>query len=230
MAFTAQAVLKRNQLFRHLDEAALAQVATLATRRTASKGTLIFAQGDQGDALFGVAAGQVRISATDSTGQERHIRDFGPGHTFGEIAILDGGTRTASALAVTDTELLVISRARFVELLERDSSLAVHLLKVLCERLRYTSELVEDSAFLNLPGQLAKKLLQLAEQNGIRSTDSIEVIISQSELGEFLGVTRQIINAHLQTWREKGWVRLGRGRVFIVAREQLGKISEGDLE
>jgi CRP-like cAMP-binding protein len=230
MAFAAQAVLKRNQLFRHLDDESLARVAALATRRTASKGTLIFAQSDQGDELYGIAAGQVRITAIDSTGQERHIRDFGPGHTFGEIAILDGGTRTASALAVADTELLVISRARFVELLKRDSNLAVHLLQVLCERLRYTSELVEDSAFLNLPGQLAKKLLQLAEQSGIRGADGTEIIISQNELGEFLGVTRQIINAHLQTWREKGWVRLGRGRVFIVDTEQLGKLSEGALE
>jgi CRP-like cAMP-binding protein len=226
MAFSAQAALKRNQLFRHLDDESLARIAALATRRTASKGTLIFAQGDQGDALFGVAAGQVRISATDSTGQERHIRDFGPGNTFGEIAILDGGTRTASAIAVADTELLVISRARFVDLLERDPSLAVHLLKVLCERLRYTSELVEDSAFLNLPGQLAKKLLQLAGQIGIRSADSIEVIISQTELGEFLSVTRQIVNTHLQVWAANGWVRLGRGRVFILDAEQLGRLAE----
>jgi CRP/FNR family cyclic AMP-dependent transcriptional regulator len=226
MAFTAQAVLRRNQLFRHLDDAALEKVAALATRRAANKGALIFAQGDEGEALFGIAAGQVRISATDSTGQERHIRDFGPGHAFGEIAILDGGPRTASALAVADTELLVISRARFIDLLERDPSLAIHLLKVLCERLRWTSELVEDSAFLDLPGQLAKKLLQLAEQNGIRGADDIEVIISQSELGDFLGVTRQIVNTHLQTWRANGWVRLGRGRIFIVDAEQLRSLTE----
>ena len=222
---TARAVLQRNQLFRHLSEESLNKLAALAVRRSRPKGSLIFSQGEPGDALYGIASGRVRISAIDSNGQERHIRDFGPGYAFGEIAILDGGPRTASARTVADSELLVIERDRFTSLLESEPGLALPLLRVLCERLRWTSTLVEDGAFLDLPGQLAKRRLHLGTEIGIAGNEGIEIIISQSELGEFLGVTRQIVNMHLQTWRDKGWVRLGRGRVFVLDADSLGKLQ-----
>jgi len=228
MAFTATAVLQRNALFRDLPEETLGKVAALANRRSCNKNTLIFAQGEDGDALYGIASGQVRISATEPGGREVHIREFGPGDTFGEIAILDGGPRTASATAIADTQLFVIQRPQFLTLLEAEPQLAAHLLTVLCERLRWTSELVEDAAFLDLPGRIAKRLLQLGEQHGISGDGGTEVIISQSELGEFFGVTRQIVNTHLQKWRGKGWVELGRGRVIIRDADALTDLSEPD--
>ena len=124
-----------------------------ASRRSRSsapitKSSVIFSQGDEGDALFGVASGRVRISASASGGREVFLNIMEPGDTFGEIAVMDGLPRTANAMALDTSTLIVIQRADFLPFLEREPLLAIHLLKLMCERLRWTSELVEESAFM----------------------------------------------------------------------------------
>src|SRR5262245_52912937 len=119
-SLSAKAVLERNYLFRGLPDASLKRIAALATRRTYSKGAVIFAQGDQGDALFGVAAGRVRISASGAGGQEVFLNIMEPGDTFGEIAVMDGLPRTAAATALDHTTLIMIKRNDFLQLLERE--------------------------------------------------------------------------------------------------------------
>jgi CRP/FNR family transcriptional regulator, cyclic AMP receptor protein len=200
-------------------------VAALATRRTYPKGAVIFAQGEQGDALFGVAAGRVRISASGTGGQEVFLNIMEPGDTFGEIAVMDGLPRTAGATALDHTTVIIIKRADFLLLLEREPRLAIHLLKLLCERLRWTSELVEESAFLAGPARLAKRLLILASLHG-RSAGigHLELRISQAELARFLGISRQIVNQHLSDWRKNGWVELGRSQIVIRNAEALRRM------
>ncbi len=221
-SFTAKAVLQRNYLFRGLPEAALQRVASLATRRSYEKGQIIFAQGDDGDALYGVASGRVRISASGSGGQEVFLNIMEPGDTFGEIAVMDGLPRTAAATALDQATLVIVKRHDFLRLLEREPQLAIHLLKLMCERLRWTSELVEESAFLAGPARLAKRLLILASLHG-RSVEvgELELRISQAELARFLGISRQIVNQHLSDWRKHGWVELGRSRIVIRNVEAL---------
>ena len=142
-----------------------------------------------------------------------------PGDTFGEIAVMDGLPRTAGATALEHTTLIVLKRADFLGLIEREPQLAIHLLKLLCQRLRWTSELVEESAFLSGPARLAKRLLILAELHGRPASSddgkALEMLISQAELARFLGVSRQIVNQHLGDWAKCGWVKLGRGRIVI---------------
>jgi CRP-like cAMP-binding protein len=139
-----------------------------------------------------------------------------PGDTFGEIAVMDGLPRTAGATAVEQTALIVIKRADFLQLLEREPRLGIHLLKLLCERLRWTSELVEESAFLAGPARLAKRLLILASLHGrAAGIGQLELRISQAELARFLGISRQIVNQHLSEWRRHGWVELGRSQIVI---------------
>jgi CRP-like cAMP-binding protein len=225
-SLTAKAVLQRNYLFRGLPDAALDRLAALATRRTYAKGAEIFAQGDPGDALYGVAAGRVRISASGAAGQEVFLNIMEPGDAFGEIAVMDGLPRTAGATAVDHCVLVVIKRADFLQMLEREPRLAIHLLKLLCERLRWTSELVEESAFLAGPARLAKRLLILASLHG-RSpgiAGSLELRISQAELARFLGISRQIVNQHLSEWRRHGWVALGRSQIVIKNAEALRRL------
>ena len=226
ISLTATAVLQRNYLFRGLPEAALLRVAALATRRSYDKGEIIFAQGDDGDALYGVASGRVRISASGAAGQEVFLNIMEPGDTFGEIAVMDGLPRTASATALDQTTLIVIKRRDFLRLLEREPRLAIHLLKLMCERVRWTSELVEESAFLTGPARLAKRLLILASLHG-RSVEvgKLELRISQAELARFLGITRQIVNQHLSDWRRHGWVELGRSRIVIRNAEALRQVA-----
>lgn len=213
---TALAVLKRNYLFQDLPEPSLERIADLATRRSASKGSVIFSQGDPGDALYGVASGRVRISATGSAGQEVFLSIMEPGDTFGEIAVMDDLPRTAGATALDATTLIVIKRRHFLELVQSEPTLAIHLLRLLCARLRWTSELVEESAFLSPPARLAKRLLVLTALHGrpVRNQGR-ELGISQAELARFLGYSRQIVNHYLREWQQAGWVELHRARITI---------------
>jgi CRP-like cAMP-binding protein len=218
-------VLQKNYLFRGLPDAALERIAGLASRRNYAKGAVVFAQGGRGDALFGVVAGRVRISASGAGGQEVFLNIMEPGDTFGEIAVMDGLPRTAGATALDDATLVVIKRADFLQLLEREPKLAIHLLKLLCERLRWTSELVEESAFLTGPARLAKRLLILASLHG-RATGigRLELRISQAELARFLGITRQIVNHHLSEWRRHGWIEVGRSQIVIRNPEAMRRM------
>ena len=222
---TAKAVLQRNYLFRGLPEAAIERLAGLAVRRNYDKGAIIFAQGDQGDALYGVASGRIRISASGSGGQEVFLNIMEPGDTFGEIAVMDGLPRTAAATALDAATLVVIKRQDFLQLLEREPPLAIHLLKLLCERLRWTSELVEESAFLAGEARLAKRLLILATLHGRATAIGVmELGISQAELARFLGISRQIVNQHLSEWRRHGWVEVARSRIVIHNAEALRQL------
>ncbi len=222
---TAKAILQRNYLFRGLPEVSLERVASLASRRTYDKGAVIFAQGDEGDALYGVAGGRVRISASGSGGQEVFLNIMEPGDTFGEIAVMDGLPRTAGATAIERTVLIVIQRLDFLQLLEREPQLAIHLLKLLCERLRWTSEIVEEAAFLPGPARLAKRLLILTTLHGRSAgVGAMELRISQSDLARFLGISRQIANQNLRTWHKKGWVELARSRIVVRNAEALRRV------
>ncbi len=221
-SLATQTLLKRNYLFRGLTDVSLQRLSALATRRTYAKGAVIFAQGDPGDALYGVASGRIRISATAARGREVFLNIMEPGDTFGEIAVMDGLPRTAGARATERSTLIIISRSDFLQLLHDEPPLAIHLLKLLCERLRWTSELVEESAFLGGPARLAKRLLILASLHG-RATGigQLELRISQAELARFLGLTRQVVNHHLSNWRRRGWVDLGRSQIVIRNAEAL---------
>ena len=231
-ALSADALLRRNYMFRGLPEPTLQRIAARVGRRIYQKGTVIFSQGEPGDALYGVASGRVRISASGAGGREVFLNIMEPGDTFGEIAVMDGLPRTAAATALERTTLIVLKRVDFIALVEQESRLALHLLKLLCERLRWTSELVEESALLSGPSRLAKRLLILAEQHG-RPADpadgrALEMRISQAELAHFLGISRQIVNQHLGDWAKSGWVRLGRGRIVIADPAALQSIvAEG---
>lgn len=223
---TTHAVLEHNFLFRGLPRPTIDALAGLAHHRTFTKGTMIFAQGDQGDALYGVASGRVRIVAADDKGHEVFLNILGAGETFGEIALLDGLPRTASAVAIEQSKLIVIPRSQFLSHLEQDPELSRDLMKLLCERLRWVSNLLEESAFLAGPARVAKRLSSLAETYGrpLPSGDT-ELVISQAELGQFLGMSRQIINQYLRNWESKGWVILKRGRILVHDVIELKKVA-----
>ena len=217
LTVTPDLIIERNSLFRGLPKDTRARIAALATRRQYDEGALIFMRGDPGDSLCGVATGRVRISASGPGGKEVFLNIMEPGDAFGEIALLDGSPRTATATAMARTELIVIPREAFSALLQSQPQLAVHLIQLLCRRVRWTAELMEDTALLSVPARLAKRLLSLASaQRGMKIT------LSQEELAQFLGLSRQIVNQHLQTWRAKGWISIGRGSVTL---EDLGALE-----
>lgn len=219
-----QRALARSALFEHLGAAALRELAALARRRQYPAGAPICLEGESDGSLFIIATGRVRISAGSSDGDERHLNELGPGDLIGEIALLDGGSRSASAIAVDDSEVYGIERAAFVAFLDRTPELARSLIKLLCQRVRWMTGLLEASAFLGLPARLARWLITLAAQQGVAHPRGVEVRVSQQDLAHFLGVSRQSVNEVLRAWRADGLVDLGRGRIVVL--DDLGLRSQ----
>jgi|SRR5688572_5873202 CRP/FNR family transcriptional regulator, cyclic AMP receptor protein len=221
----AKMMLERSPLFRGLAAAPLQRLASLAAQRKFRAGEIVFSQGDPGDALYGVIAGRVRISAGTTDGREIYLNIMQPGDTFGEIALLDGGQRTATATTTDASELVSIRREHFLGLIAQEPALALELLRLCGQRLRWTSGMVEDAALLDVPARLAKRLLSLVQQHGQRSEGGVTLRLSQEELASFLGVSRQIVNQYLQGWRARNWVRLGRGVVTVCDESALRNLS-----
>lgn len=218
-------MLERSPLFRGLSSEILARIAALAVQRSYPSGEVVFLQGDPGDALYGVVTGRIRISAGASDGREIFLNIMESGDTFGEIALLDGGLRTAAATAIVPSELVSIRREHFLAVLEREPRLALELLRLCGERLRWTSGQAEDAALLHAPARLAKRLVSLGQLHGERTNDGIALRISQEELASFLGLSRQIVNQYLQGWLAQGWVSLGRGVVTVCNEGALKEIG-----
>ncbi|MEM6937359.1 MAG: Crp/Fnr family transcriptional regulator [Pseudomonadota bacterium] len=212
---TPREILEHSLLFGNLPGERLDQLAALAQSREVSKGTLLFNQGDPGDALYGIASGKVLVYITGADGREFSLTVLETGDVLGEVALIDGRPRTAAARTMEKCRLLVIQRSHFTPLLEDNPQLARGLLTLLCDRLRWSSQLIEEFSLMPVEGRLARRLLTLAELLGKTSSEGVQLEISQSELAQFLGISRQIVNQYLQEWRQAGWLELSRGRVLI---------------
>jgi CRP/FNR family transcriptional regulator, cyclic AMP receptor protein len=221
--FDKRAVLREHPIFRVLGAELIERLASYAHTRTVAAGTTIFARGDAGASLFAVCAGTVKISNRSLDGRDAVFNLINVGEIFGEIALLDGRPRTADALAMTDCELMVIDRREFVPLVESRPDVALKLIEVFCARLRHTSEQIEDVLFLDFPARLAKTLLWLA--NGAKSSPQGRVRITQREIGQIIGMSRESTNKQLRIWEQRKWLRLERGGVVILSRDPLGEIA-----
>jgi CRP/FNR family cyclic AMP-dependent transcriptional regulator len=147
------------------------------------------------------------------------------GDIFGEIALLDGQPRTADATAVTDCELYVIERRDFLPVVREEPEIALKLIEILCSRVRRTSEQAEEVMFLDLPSRLAKALMRLldADTAGMRER---KISITQKDLGNLIGMSRESVNKQLRIWEDKKWVRLERNAVVILALDPIAAIAE----
>jgi CRP/FNR family transcriptional regulator, cyclic AMP receptor protein len=177
----------------------------------------IYAKGSPGESMMAVSSGTVKMTSVSIEGKEIVLNIVHPGDIFGEIAFLDGGERSADAVAMTDCELLVLNRRDFMPIMERRADICLILLRILCQRLRQTSEQVEDMLFRHLESRIAKALLQLAESARLREVcaSSVGLHVSQRELGNIAGGSRESVNKHLQAWYKAGWIDLGRGTIVI---------------
>ncbi|HLY46987.1 MAG TPA: Crp/Fnr family transcriptional regulator [Stellaceae bacterium] len=217
-------VLRGSRLFASLGDAETDAILAHATISRHAEGAHIFAKGDPGNSMMAVLKGRVIISSPSADGRQMVLTIMRTGEVFGEIALLDGKERTADATAMTDCELLVVSRRSLMALLERRPDLCINLMIVLCERLRRTNEQVEDLAFLDLAARIAKVLLRLAGENVDERPGAapIEVKISQRTLGELVGGSRESVNKHLQDWKRSGIIAIEKGAIVIHDPEALG--------
>jgi CRP-like cAMP-binding protein len=217
-------LLRNHPLFRDLPPGVIEHLGSYMKTRKVTRGAAIFAKGDPGTGLMGVLAGSVKISVASAEGKDIVLNIFREGEIFGEIALLDGRPRTADATAMSPCELVVIERRDFVPFLSGHPDVMLKFIEILCSRLRHTSEQVQDVTFLNLPTRLAKTLLELTSaQEG--SAPKRKVAITQREISQIIGKSRESTNKQLRVWAKRGWIRLERGGVNIVAPDKLAAIA-----
>src|SRR5581483_3378296 len=227
--FDRNSLLRAHPFFQNLGDTVIERLAPRVVTSKIKKGAVIFRKGDVGTRLYAVRSGAVRISAPSEEGKDAIFNLIVPGELFGEIAFLDGGQRTADAVAIDDCELMVIERRDFIPLIQDDPELAVRLIKILCARLRRTSEQVEDIVFLGLPTRLAKVLLHLSRPSADAPPKS-KIQVTQREISQMIGVSRESANKQLQAWQRRKWLKLERGGIVIHAPDALrGLISRNPL-
>jgi CRP/FNR family transcriptional regulator, cyclic AMP receptor protein len=203
-------IFERHALFGCLSSEEIQQLVAHARIETVAARQEIFQKGAPGLGLLAVLRGQVRISSMGPDGEQLMLNIINEGEVFGEVALLDGKSRSADAVAMSECELLAIDRRDFVPFLRAHPEVALRLLSVLCERLRHSTEQVEDLSFLDARQRLAKLLLHLADDG------RVAVTLSQRELGSMVGVTRERINKQLAAWQQGGLIKVAQGGITIL--------------
>jgi CRP/FNR family transcriptional regulator, cyclic AMP receptor protein len=212
-------------LFAKLTAAQIDRLSNCIVTRTVKRGTTICAKGDLGSCLFAIGSGTVRISVPSVEGKDAVFSVLGEGAIFGEIALLDGQPRAADVTAINDCELYIIERRDFLPVMREEPDIAFKIIEILCSRVRRTTEQAEEVMFLDLPSRLARALMRLLEEDPA-GTHERRVLITQKDLGNIIGMSRESVNKQLRLWEDKKWVRLERNAVVILAPDQLVAIAD----
>jgi CRP/FNR family cyclic AMP-dependent transcriptional regulator len=218
-------VLRKHPYFADLEAEAFEQLCRYAKHTTLKRGTPIFAKGDPPTSLFAVISGTVKISISSPDGRNAILNLIGPGEIFGEMALLDGQVRSADATANTNCEMFTIDRREFVPFVRSQPTVAMKFIELLCTKLRWTSDQVEQIILQDLPGRLASALLRLSERRKLTEGERT-LAITQQEISEMVGMTRESINKQLRVWAARGWVRLEHGAIVVLKAEPLQTLIE----
>jgi len=219
------AVLRKHPIFCDLDAEAFDQLCRYAKHSTLKRGTTIVSKGDPGNSLIAVISGTVKISVSSPDGRSAIFNLIGAGEIFGEIAVLDGQARTADATANTNCEIFVIDRREFLPFVRSHPELAMKFIELLCQKLRWTSDQVEQVILQNLPGRLASALIRLVDKHKLAPGDRT-IAVTQQEISEMVGMTRESINKQLRVWADRKWVRLEHGAIVVLDAEPLQALVE----
>jgi CRP/FNR family transcriptional regulator/CRP/FNR family cyclic AMP-dependent transcriptional regulator len=223
VAGALSAMLRQVPLFAPLSDHDLTTIEAIAQRRRFRRGEIIFHRGDPGATLYVILSGRVRIFSPSEDGSEVVLGLLWPGEFFGELSLLDGQPRSASAQALDDCEMLVISREDFRRFLHNEPGASIVVLEVLSSRLRRTDQLLEDAAFLDVPGRLAKRLLELLEKHGEATPDGIRIRmrLTHAELAAMVGATRESITKAMKRFVRAGIVASHSHHIVVRAPDAL---------
>lgn len=224
-------LLANNIFFREIPGNELDKILAFSAERYFSHGQIIFQKGDAGDSLLAVLDGTVKISTSSDDGKEIILNTIFRGELFGEIAFIDGLERSATATAIGETTLLSIRRPDFIPFLEQNPQITIHWLKVLCKKLRDTSERVEVVGLLPVSVSLARFLVKAAEEMGEDTANGLYLNWkkSQQEIGNEIGTSRESVNKQLNKWKKLGLITLGGQSlsVTILDLDALNDIADG---
>jgi CRP-like cAMP-binding protein len=220
-------VLRKHPYFVDLTPEAFEQLCRYAKHTTLKRGTTIFSKGDPGTSVVAVISGTVKISISSADGRNAILNLIGPGELFGEMSVLSNQPRSADCTANTNCELFVIDRREFLPFVRSQPSLAMKFIELLCERVRQTSDQVEQVILQDLPGRLASALLRLSDKS---EPQGRTIVITQQELSEMVGMTRESINKQLGAWATRGWVRLEHGAIVVLDADELKQLAEAGAD
>ena len=217
--------LANTPLFAALDDEAAAVLRSCMNDVKVARGRTLFNEGDPGDRLYVVTDGKIKLGRTAADGRENLLAVLGPGEMFGELSLFDPGPRTATATAVTDTSVLGLGHDELEPWLTGRPEVAAHLLGALAQRLRRTNEAMADLVFSDVPGRVAKALLDLARRFGVQSEDGLHVThdLTQEELAQLVGASRETVNKALADFASRGFLRLEARAVVILDVERLSR-------
>jgi CRP/FNR family transcriptional regulator, cyclic AMP receptor protein len=218
----AAELLARVPLLADLEQGELERIAQVAIPRSFPKGARVFHEGDESDACYVIRDGEVRVTREHSDGRAIALATLGPGELVGELAMLDGGVRSASVEALSDVELLALSAADMKGLLERNADITTKLVVKLAERLRETNERISRQSFQTVPSRVAGVLSQLVNEDSAEiGRDGVTIRMNQVDLAQLAGTSRESVSRFLAVLERAGVVRVGRGRVTVLEPPRL---------
>lgn len=217
--------LRNIPLFSALDDDAADALQKSMVPQTLKKGKHLFQEGDPGDRLYVVTQGKIKLTHASGDGRESLLMVLGPGDMFGELSLFDPGPRTSTAVAITDSEVLGLGNNDLRPWLTGRPEVAQSLLQALAHRLRRTNVTMSDLVFADVPGRVAKAIIELGEKFGSRTTAGLMVNhdLTQEELAQLVGASRETVNKALADFASRGWIRLETRSVEIFDVERLSR-------
>lgn len=220
---TRDVALARVPLFSSFSTQELGFLEARVQHHSFQSGETIFQKDDPGMTLYMIISGLVRISLPSEDGLEIALAILTPGEFFGELSLLDGEPRSASAVAIEPTTTAALHREDFLDFLKTYPNAAMVVLTVLCARLRHTDSIVADAIFLDLPSRVAKKLLELADAFGHQVNDAVEIDLKlrQQDLASMVGATREAVNRALSALERRGILKVGKQKIIVLNPQAL---------
>lgn len=215
--------LRSAALFSALDDDAARALRASMVEQRLTRGQVLFSEGEPGDKLYVIESGKVKLGQTAADGRESLIAVLGAGEMLGELSLFDPGPRTATAVAVTSTKVLAMGHEALLPWLVGRPDLAVSLLAALARRLRRTNEALADLVFSDVPGRVAKALLELGSKFGAPVPEGLLVThdLTQEELAQLVGASRETVNKALADFSQRGWVRIEQRSVTLLDLDRL---------
>jgi CRP/FNR family cyclic AMP-dependent transcriptional regulator len=217
--------LARAGIFQGVEPAAAEALAQTLESVDFPRGHVIFNEGEPGDKLYIIQSGKVKIGRKSPDGRENLLGIFGPSDMFGELSIFDPGPRTSSATTVTEVRAVTMDRPALRQWISTRPEIAEQLLRVVARRLRRTNNMVAELIFTDVPGRVARALLQLAQRFGSQEAGLLRVThdLTQEEIAQYVGASRETVNKALADFAHRGWLRLEGKSVLILDPERLAR-------
>ena len=218
-------LVRRAPLFAALDDEAVSELRSTMHEVHLGRGDVLFSEGDEGDRLYVVTEGKVKLGRTSQDGRENLLAILGTGEMFGELSLFDPGPRTSTATSITATTLIGLGNADLDPWIKRRPEVSIAMLRALARRLRRTNDNLSDLVFSDVPGRVAKALLDLARRFGVQSEEGIHVThdLTQEELAQLVGASRETVNKALADFQQRGWLRHEARAVILLDVERLSR-------